>query len=159
MVRRAKIVATVGPACHSPEMLGKLIRAGVDVFRLNFSHGTRESHLLNATNIRSVSRQLQAPVAIMQDLQGPKIRTGATEGGQPVELEDGHRIVITTRDIPGNASMISTNYRRLPHDVKRGTQILLSDGLIKLRVLGTGDRKSTRLNSSHIQKSRMPSSA
>ncbi|MBI4455588.1 MAG: hypothetical protein HY644_06790 [Acidobacteria bacterium] len=96
MHRKAKIIATVGPACSSPERLRKLIRAGVDVFRLNFSHGTHQSHRATVRNIRRISAQLHIPVGIMQDLQGPKIRTGATEGGNPIELKAGKKLVITT---------------------------------------------------------------
>jgi pyruvate kinase len=133
--RKAKIIATVGPACNSEEALLKLVSIGVDVFRLNFSHATREAHRQNAARVREASRKLGIPVAIMQDLQGPKIRTGLNKGGKPIELVDGRQVAITNRNIPGTASMISTNYRRLPQDVSRGTRILLSDGLIELRVL------------------------
>ncbi|HEY2933461.1 MAG TPA: pyruvate kinase [Acidobacteriota bacterium] len=138
MRRKTKIVATVGPSCSSPQMLQKLVRAGVDVFRLNFSHGTHQSHKAVVNHIRAVSRQLESPVAIMQDLQGPKIRTGATEGGRPIELKAGRRLIITTRKVVGNASIVSTNYKRLPHDVRPGKRILLSDGLIELRVRKSG---------------------
>jgi len=138
MRRKAKIVATVGPSSSSPQMLQKLIRAGVDVFRLNFSHGTHQSHKAEVDNIRAISRKLGNPVAIMQDLQGPKIRTGLTEGGLPIELKAGRKLIITTRKIAGDAAMISTNYKRLPRDVKPGNRILLSDGLIELRVRKVG---------------------
>ena len=133
-MRKAKVIATVGPACSSPAMLHKMIRAGVDVFRLNFSHGTHESHRASVAGIRQVSSQLGIPAAIMQDLQGPKIRTGRTERGEPVELRRGRRVVITTRNVLGNSEVISTNYRRLSNDVRRHNRILLSDGLIELRV-------------------------
>src|SRR2546428_11588856 len=142
MRRKTKIVATVGPACSSPEMLRKLIRAGVDVFRLNFSHGTHETHRQVAKHIREISKELQTAAGIMQDLQGPKIRTGRTERGKPIELKAGTRLVITTRrNVIGNKKIISTNYHHLPRDVKRGNRILLSDGLIELRVRRPGTRE------------------
>ncbi len=135
MRRKTKIIATVGPSCSSPKMLHKLIRAGVDVFRLNFSHGTHETHRQVAKCIRKISKELQTAVGIMQDLQGPKIRTGRTEGGKPIELKTGKRLVITTRrNVIGDKEVISTNYHHLPKDVRRGNRILLSDGLIELRV-------------------------
>lgn len=134
MRRKSKIVATLGPACSSPEMIRRLIRAGVDVFRLNFSHGSVSWHQARVREIRSASRQMQLPVGIMQDLQGPKIRTGSLIGGAPIELRRGQRLIITTRNIPGSEGVISTNYRHLTHDVKRRNRILLSDGLIELRV-------------------------
>jgi pyruvate kinase len=142
MRRKTKIIATVGPACSSPEMLRKLIRAGVDVFRLNFSHGTHETHRQVATHIREISKELQTAAGIMQDLQGPKIRTGRTERGKPIELKAGTRLVITTRrHVIGNKKLISTNYHHLPRDVKRGNRILLSDGLIELRVQRVGNHE------------------
>ncbi len=136
-MRRAKIVATIGPASQSPEMLGKLVEAGMDVARLNFSHGDHESHGKTILHIREASKLLSKPVAIMQDLQGLKIRTGPLEDGAPVELETGQTFVITIQSVAGNSERVSTSYEALPKDLRPGDRLLLSDGLIELRVLTT----------------------
>jgi len=133
---RTKIVATVGPASSSAEVLEALIEAGVDVFRLNFSHGTHESHAEVFHTIRSIADRLEANICIMQDLQGPKIRTGRLKNGGPVELRPGKQVTITTRALVGDENCFSTTYRRLPRDVKRGDTILLDDGVLALRVSG-----------------------
>jgi len=135
-MRRTKIVCTIGPATSSEERLEQLIRAGMNVARVNFSHGTQPEHALVIERIRTTSARLGHAIAILQDLQGPKIRTGTLEGGQPVLLVDGARVTITTRDVEGNAETISTTYKQLPQDVKEGDRILLDDGLLELRVLG-----------------------
>jgi pyruvate kinase len=136
-MRRTKIVCTIGPATSSEERLEQLIRAGMNVARVNFSHGTQPEHALVIERIRTTSARLGHAIAILQDLQGPKIRTGTLEGGQPVLLVDGARVTITTRDVEGNAETISTTYQQLPQDVKEGDRILLDDGLLELRVLGS----------------------
>ncbi len=136
-MRRTKIVCTIGPATSSEERLEQLIRAGMNVARVNFSHGTQPEHALVIERIRTTSARLGHAIAILQDLQGPKIRTGTLEGGQPVLLVDGARVTITTRDVEGNAETISTTYKQLPQDVKEGDRILLDDGLLELRVLGS----------------------
>jgi pyruvate kinase len=135
-MRRTKIVCTIGPATSSEERLEQLIRAGMNVARVNFSHGTQPEHALVIERIRTTSARLGHAIAILQDLQGPKIRTGTLEGGQPVLLAGGARVTITTRDVEGNAETISTTYKQLPQDVKEGDRILLDDGLLELRVLG-----------------------
>lgn len=136
-MRRAKIVATIGPASQSREILQKLIQAGMDVARLNFSHGDHESHRKAIINIRELSEELETPVAIMQDLQGVKIRTGGLENGTPVELFAGERFIITNEPIKGNKGKVCTSYHAFPQDVKAGDRILLSDGLIELVALTT----------------------
>ena len=136
-MRKAKIVATIGPASQSPEMIGKLVEAGMDVARLNFSHGDHESHGKTILLIREASRLLKKPVAIMQDLQGLKIRTGPLENGSSVELTTGHHFVLTTQAVVGNSERVSTSYQALPQDLRPGDRLLLSDGLIELRVLTT----------------------
>ncbi len=138
-MRRTKIVCTIGPATSSEEQLEQLMRAGMNVARLNFSHGTHPEHELILDRIRTISARLGCAIAILQDLQGPKIRTGTLEGGQPVLLADGARMTITTRDVVGNAETISTTYKQLPQDVKGGDRILLDDGLLELRVLGSDE--------------------
>jgi pyruvate kinase len=134
-MRRTKIVATVGPASRDPRMLERLIRAGVNVFRLNFSHGTHEEHLAVVRAARDLGASLHRPVALLQDLSGPKIRTGRVRGNG-VELARGARVAITTdTGVEGTADLISTTYEALPRDVRAGDQILLDDGNLELRVV------------------------
>jgi pyruvate kinase len=132
-MRRTKIVATLGPATSSEESIGALIRVGVDVTRFNFSHGDHQMHLKNAQIVRAAAKELGRNVAIMQDLQGPKIRTGEVEGG--TELVAGNRVVIAAGDFLGDASRLSTSYDRLTEDVKPGDRLLIDDGLIGLKVV------------------------
>ena len=132
--RRTKIVCTIGPATGTPEMLEALMKAGMDVARLNFSHGTKESHGEVIERIRQISSALGQPVAILQDLPGPKTRTIGPKNA-PIELKDGARFVLTTRDVPGNADEVSVTLRSLPQDVRPGNAVLLDDGKIELRVL------------------------
>jgi pyruvate kinase len=135
-MRRTKIVATVGPASSSPRVLEQLVQAGVNVFRLNFSHGTHEAHLGVIRAAREIGARLHRPVALLQDLSGPKIRTGAV-AGDGVELVKGARVSITTdASVVGTAEVISTTYEPLPRDVKPGDPILLDDGNLELRVVG-----------------------
>lgn len=133
-MRRTKIVATLGPASDSEERIQELIEAGVDVARLNFSHGTHAEHAARIVRIRNVSQRLGKPVAILQDLQGPKIRTGQLVQDIPVLLVADAPFTITTEQIEGTAARVSTTYAQLPQDVEPGDRILLSDGLIELRV-------------------------
>jgi len=137
IARSVKIVATLGPACAGSPRLRELVRAGTNVFRLNFSHGTYEEHAEQIARVRAVAEELGCPVAILQDLQGPKIRTGALAGGGPVELIAGRELTITTRPVAGSAERVSTGYAALPGDLKVGNRLLVSDGLIELRVLET----------------------
>ncbi len=132
--RRTKIVCTIGPASRAPETLRRLIEAGMDVARLNFSHGTHDDHARVIADLREASDALGRPIAILQDLQGPKIRTGELANHQPVTLRDGATFTITTRPIVGTEQGVSTTYHDLPGDVKPDDRILLSDGLIELRV-------------------------
>ena len=137
MFRRTKIVATVGPACESEAMLLALMEAGADVFRLNFSHGDQASKAVLIRRIRELSRRRQRAVAILGDLQGPKIRTGLMEGGA-LELVAGEEVTITTREVRGSGRLIPTTFRALPRDVRGGDRILLDDGLLELEVLESG---------------------
>jgi len=135
-MRRTKIVATIGPASRERKVLESLAQAGVDVVRLNFSHGEPEEHLAVLQTVREISGRLGRPIAVLQDLSGPKIRTGRLKGGQPVELRTGARVVITTDEsIEGTSELISTTYDALPRDVSPGNRILLDDGNLELRVL------------------------
>jgi len=134
-VRRAKIICTVGPACNSEPMLRDLMRLGMDVARLNFSHGTHEEHARNIERLRRAAKQENRTICILQDLQGPKIRTGRLNGGVPVTLKAGSHVTITPRDIEGTSSVISTTFQGLAQEVRPGARILLMDGLIELRVV------------------------
>ncbi len=145
-MRRTKIVATIGPASDSPEQIEKLILAGMNVARLNFSHGSHEEHARRIALIRETASRLGRPVAILQDLQGPKIRTGTLVDGKPVLLRPGERFTITTQELVGTAEKVSTTYKALPGDVRPGDRILLSDGLIELRVISsTADEVETEV--------------
>ncbi|QDG54505.1 pyruvate kinase [Persicimonas caeni] len=133
-MRRAKIVCTLGPASSSAETIEQMIRAGMNVARLNFSHGTHEYHRELYNTVREVSRDLNSPVAILQDLQGPKIRVGKFAEG-PVELTEGDEFVITVDDIDGDQERVSTTYKELTRDVDVGDVLLLDDGLIRLEAI------------------------
>ena len=139
---KTKIVATIGPASESPEMLMRLIRAGVNVARLNFSHGTHEQHLQVIKYIRELNKEKNTNIAILQDLQGPKIRTDDVENNG-VELIEGKTIVITKEKCLGTKDKISTSYQALTSDVKIGDAILIDDGKIELKVLKTQNGEVT----------------
>jgi pyruvate kinase len=132
--RHSKIVCTIGPASRSPRLIERLLRAGMDVARLNFSHGSHANHAETIALLRAAALQLRRPIAILADLQGPKIRTGALAGRAPVVLRAGQQFVITTARILGDSTRVSTVFKPLPREVHRGDRILLSDGLIELRV-------------------------
>ena len=138
--RRTKIVATVGPASSSANVLEKLIRAGVNVFRLNMSHGDYAGHRAVYENIRSIAEQLKSPVAVLADLCGPKIRTGKFPDGG-LDLVDGSEVIITTDQATVTEGMIYSQYRALAVDVKSGDRILLADGLFELRVISSTNRE------------------
>ncbi|HVG59041.1 MAG TPA: pyruvate kinase [Hyalangium sp.] len=138
-MRKAKIICTLGPASDTPEVIEGLIRAGMNVARLNFSHGTHDDHRRRVNTIRKASRRLGIPVAILQDVQGPKIRLGKFEGGQIV-ITEGQTVTVTTRAVLGQGSIIPTPVRSLPKDVERGHAILLDDGRVRLRVLRVSGR-------------------
>jgi pyruvate kinase len=131
--RRNKIVATVGPTSCSKEMLLALMEAGADVFRLNFSHGQHDALTETVALIRQISRNRRRAVAILGDLQGPKIRTGMMRG-DVMTLTSGESVVITTADVLGEDGVIPTTYKALPQDVSDGDRILLDDGLLELQV-------------------------
>ena len=134
-LRRAKIVATLGPASRSEETFRQLVRAGLDVARLNFSHGSHEQKSELIAMVRKVAREENKPICILADLQGPKIRTGTLVDHKPVMLEAGKRLTITPEKIDGTAERVSTVFTTLAENLKPGDQVLLSDGLIELRVL------------------------
>jgi pyruvate kinase len=141
-MRRAKIVATIGPASESVEQLRELINAGLDVTRVNMSHGERSHHGDVIKRIREVSAGMKKPVGVMIDLSGPKIRTGKMRGGS-VDLEEGAEVRITTDEMEGDATKFSANYPLLAREVKANDRILLSDGEIELEVISTNDNEVT----------------
>jgi pyruvate kinase len=132
--RHSKIVCTIGPASRSPRIIERLIQAGMDVARLNFSHSSHHDHAHSISLLRAAAMRHEKPIAVLADLQGPKIRTGPLAGGSPVLLRAGQHFVITTARVLGDSTRVSTIFRPLPREVQRGDRILLSDGLIELRV-------------------------
>src|ERR1700728_4139136 len=132
--RRAKIICTIGPACHSEAAMRDLLRLGMDVGRLNFSHGSHEDHARNIERLRRAAQKENRTVCILQDLQGPKIRTGRLERHEPIQLESGSTVIITPRDITGTPTRISTTFPDLASELAPGARVLLRDGLIELRV-------------------------
>jgi len=132
--RHSKIVCTIGPASRDPRILKRLLEAGMDVARLNFSHGSHSEHLACIQLLRTTANKLGKTIAILADLQGPKIRTGPLACGEPVTLRAGQKFMITTARILGDSTRVSTTFLPLPKEVHRGDRILLSDGLIELRV-------------------------
>jgi pyruvate kinase len=138
-MRKAKIVATIGPASRSPEQLHALLMAGMDVMRVNMSHGSHEYHAEAIRNARQIAAEIGRPLAVLLDLSGPKIRTGKLKDHQPIFLQAGQQLTITTREVEGDSNLLSTSYANLPKDVSIGDRILLSDGLIELQVEQVGN--------------------
>jgi pyruvate kinase len=132
--RRTKIVATLGPASNTPQMLERLLAAGVDVFRLNFSHGTQQQHAETYEKVRVAAKKLGRHVAVLADLCGPKIRCGLFDG-DGIDLETGKEVVVTTRECIGKPGLIPSQYKSLSSDVRAGDRILLDDGKLELKVL------------------------
>ena len=132
-MKKTKIVATLGPACYSKEVLTQMIQEGVDVCRLNFSHGSHEDHNKMINLIKEINTELNTNTAILADLQGPKIRVGEMENNG-VELIDGNEIIISTEPSIGTAEKLYINYQRFPKDVKAGEKILLDDGKLMLEI-------------------------
>jgi pyruvate kinase len=137
-LRRAKIVATLGPATSTKETVKELIEAGVDVTRFNLSHGDHSVHDNNYANVRAAAEELGKPVAILVDLQGPKIRLGKFADG-PHELAVGDIFKITVEDIPGTKEIVSTTFKGLPGDVKPGDFLLIDDGKVRVKVIEADD--------------------
>src|SRR6478609_1659861 len=132
---RTKIVATLGPASVQPETLKALALAGVNVFRLNMSHGCIDEHMERAALIRKLGEELNLPLSILADLQGPKIRTGDLKNGQPVPLADGEKVELTCRVKESSPGIVSTNFAKLFDVLESGERILLDDGKIHLQVV------------------------
>lgn len=145
MQRATKIVATLGPACSDPRVLSRMLAAGVDVVRLNFSHGSASDHIEHARNVRSTARELGREIAIMADLQGPKIRVGRFKDGR-VTLQPGASFVLDAERETGDETGVGLDYKELPRDVVPGAILLLDDGLIRLCVQSVdGPRITTRV--------------
>jgi pyruvate kinase len=140
-VRHTKIVATTGPASSSETAIRELVMRGVDVFRLNFSHGTREDHRRVFERIRAVAREVERSVAVLQDLSGPKIRTGRLRHGEPLLLAPGDALRIVVGNDPGEPGQVSTAYADLPRVVRPGDVLLLDDGRIELQVQAADGRE------------------
>ena len=133
-MRRAKILATLGPASRESAVLESLLAAGANAVRINMSHGTQEEHAESIRRARAAAERLKRPLSILVDLSGPKIRTGVLKGGQPVPLDTNAIFTITTRSVAGDAREVSTNYPGLARDVRPGSRLLLDDGAIELMV-------------------------
>ena len=131
---RAKILATLGPASNTPEIIERMIKAGLDAVRINMSHGTWEEHAETIKRAKAAAKKLDKPLAVLVDLSGPKIRTGLLQNAKPVLLEADVEFVITSRDIEGSAQEVSTNFKEIPKLVRKGDKILLDDGAIELKV-------------------------
>ena len=139
---RTKIVCTIGPASRSAETLRELMLAGMDVARLNFSHGDQSYHGENIERIRAVANEVGKPIAILTDLQGPKLRVGEMEV-EGLSLIAGQKVILTTRPVTGHGDMVPVQYTKLPQEVEPGDRILLDDGLLELKVISSGDTDIT----------------
>jgi pyruvate kinase len=133
-MRKTKILCTLGPVSGTPEMIGKLLDAGMNAVRINFSHGSHEEHARTIQRVREAGRDRDRMVPIVADLQGPKIRTGKLRAGGPVELKSGQMLKLTNRSVVGSSKRVSLDYPHLASDVKVGHRVLLADGNIELRV-------------------------
>jgi len=154
-IRRTKIIATIGPASNSPEKIRELIKAGMDVARLNFSHGKHEEHAAVITWLREISEELNAPVTIMQDLQGPKIRVGQLAGGK-MKLETGDNVsLVLENKYTGQPTFIPVDYPGLAEEAQTGMTVLLADGLFELEVMDiTGEEVKCIVKDGGILESR-----
>ena len=142
MLKKTKIVCTIGPSSGDPEVLKQMILAGMNIARLNFSHGAYENHLSKINIIRNISNELKIPVAILQDLAGPKIRIGVVPG-EGFLLQNGSRIILTPGDFPCTPEVLAVSHSRLCEDVMPGDLVLLADGIISLRIISVdGDNVS-----------------
>jgi pyruvate kinase len=136
-MRHTKIISTVGPACDSETMIERLVEAGTDIFRLNFSHGTHGSHAATLSRVRAAAVRAKREIAVIQDLGGPKIRTGPLEGDRPLQLQAGDTLRIAAGDFVGGVGRISTTFAGLAGSVRPNDRLLVADGLVELRVDAT----------------------
>ena len=140
-MRKTKIICTVGPACSDEATLRKMCLAGMNVARLNFSHGSHQEHLVRIRMLQKVREELGVPLAIMLDTKGPEYRIGCFENGK-IELKEGDLFTLTTRDVPGNQEMVSVNYKDLCAQLQPGDRVLINNGLLVLEVLETDPEKT-----------------
>lgn len=140
MIRRTKIVCTIGPSCEDAETLSQMLKAGMNVARLNFSHGTHDEHARRVTAIREAAGRAGKNVALLLDTKGPEIRLGYLEK-EPVVLEAGRQVTLTTEEIKGTAERLPITYAGLPRDVRPGNSILIADGMIELKVVSATPRE------------------
>ena len=140
-MRRTKIICTMGPATDSEDVLRDLMLSGMDVARLNFSHGTHEEALVRINRIKKVREELDIPVAILLDTKGPEVRVREFKDGK-AELKEGQKFTLCTDDVEGDDTQVSITYKGLPKDIKVGNRILIDDGLIEMEVLSV---KNTRI--------------
>jgi len=138
-VKKAKILATIGPASRDPRIVEAMLAAGVDGVRINMSHGTQDEKAEDIRLARTAAEKMKRPLAVLVDLSGPKIRTRTLKNHQPVELKANQQFIITTRQIEGDSTQVATNYAGMPHDVKPGARLLIDDGAIELRVESTNE--------------------
>ena len=138
-MRKAKILATLGPASNTPAIIDAMIEAGISAVRINMSHGTQDEHAESIKRSRESAAKLGTPLSILVDLSGPKIRTRTLKDARPVELKVGEKFTITSRDIVGDETQVATNFTQLPSVVKPDTLILLDDGALELRVESVSD--------------------
>ena len=134
LTKKTKIICTMGPATDDDAVLKQLMKEGMDIARLNFSHGDHEEQLGRINRIKKFREELDLPIAILLDTKGPEIRTGVLAGGEDVELEEGQKFTLTTREVEGTNEIVSVTYAELPEDVGVGNTILIDDGLMELRV-------------------------
>lgn len=139
MQKKTKIVCTLGPSTSSEEMIKELMLNGMDVARLNFSHGTHDAHGEMIRKIKKVREEVGLPIAILLDTKGPEIRTGLAENNEEYTLEKGQDVLVTTKDVDCNSKVISVTYKDLPNDVSVGGTILIADGLIELKIKEVGE--------------------
>ena len=138
-MKRTKIICTMGPACEDEETIEKMIHAGMDVARFNFSHGTHESHKKQMDTVKRVRERLGIPLAIMLDTKGPEYRIGTFVNDEPVTLREGDRFVFTTEDIQGDNTRVSVSYKSLAKELDKGDTVLLNNGLVACEVTDTTD--------------------
>src|SRR5205823_1210094 len=136
-MRHTKIISTLGPASDSDAMIDSLIAAGTDIFRLNFSHGTHESHSASLARVRSAAARAKREVAVLQDLSGPKIRTGPLDGHRPLQVRAGDALRLATGEFVGGGGRISTTFAGLAGSVRGGDRLFIGDGQVELRVEST----------------------
>lgn len=139
-MKKTKIICTIGPSCESPELLKKMIEAGMDIARLNFSHGSHLEHHRRITVLRQVAAELGKTLGIMLDTKGPEIRTGVFKNGKVI-LREGEKVTLTTEDLVGDSTLIPVSYNKLPQALKKGNIILIADGAIKLKVMETKEKE------------------